>query len=378
MSAVQRPPALDELRAVLRDPAAVPRAWKAAGGKVAGVRCLFAPEEVIWASGMLPYPLPGTPEPVRLADAWLQPCTCEYVRNILDHALDGRLGFLDMLALSNTCDVTRRLLDVWPECMPGVPVHLVNNPQKLLDESNREYFQEELRRFQARVEEVSGRAVTTDALRGAIALYDETRGLLTEIYKLRREDPPRLTGSEAFAAAFAASILPKDRANSLLRRLLGELRECEPPDLFGPRILVTGSLLDDPSLLEMTEEVGGIVVADDLCTTSRWFAHGAGPEGEPLDAIRRMLDRRTFCACTFPTEARLERILSMVDEFRADAVIQFNLKYCHPFLYESTPLRKRLEAKGVPVTILEVGHDRSGFGQLRTRIQAFIEMVDQP
>ncbi|MBI5487143.1 MAG: 2-hydroxyacyl-CoA dehydratase [Deltaproteobacteria bacterium] len=378
MTGPARPPVLDELRAVVRDPATIPRAWKAAGGKVAGVRCLFAPEEILWAAGMLPYPLPGSPEPVRLADAWLQPCTCEYVRNLLDHALDGRLAFLDLLALSNTCDITRRLLDVWPQCMPGTPVHLVNNPQKLLEDGNRQFFLEELRRFQARAEAVSGKPVTPEGLREATRLYDETRALLTELYGLRREDPPRLTGPEAFVAAFAASILPKDRANTLLRRLLDELRSSEPPDRFGPRILVTGSALDDPALLELIEEVGGLVVADDLCTTSRWFAHPVGTDGEPLDALWRMLNKRTLCACTFPTEARFDRILAMVDEFHADAVVQFNLKYCHPFLHESQPLRKRLEARNVPLTILEVGHDRSGFGQLRTRIQAFLEMVEQP
>ena len=76
-----------------------------------------------------------------------------------------------------------------------------------------------------------------------------------------------------------------------------------------------------------------------------------------------------------PVGARLEHVVGLVERFAADAVINFNIKYCHPFLYETPLLHKALDARGIPVTTLEVGHDRSGYGQLRTRIQAFVEML---
>ena len=134
--------AINKFRDVLNDPSKVAADWKAQGKKVVGYRCLFVPEEIIWAAGMLPYPLYGTPEPVSLADAYFQSCTCEFVRNLFDQALKGKLDFLDYLALSNTCDVSRRLFDNWDKYIDSCPVYLVNNPQKLLDESNKEYFME--------------------------------------------------------------------------------------------------------------------------------------------------------------------------------------------------------------------------------------------
>jgi benzoyl-CoA reductase subunit C len=374
--------AIETLRAAARDPWSVAAEWKASGGgrKVVGFRCLYVPEEIVWAAGLLPWALYGTPEPVRQADAFLQPCTCELVRNLFDHALEGRLSFLDHLALCNTCDVVRRLHDNWEAYVPSIPVSMINNPQKLCNPRNRDYFVEELRRFTTRMEAVAGRPVTDEALRDAIVLLDDSRRLLREINELRAADAPAVSAVEMLDLTMAASVLPRDLANTLLRNALEELREREPREAFGPRILVTGSVVDHPALLEMIEEEGGVVVADDLCTTSRYFWHDVGlrrGEGRaPLDAIADFLDRRPLCACLHPMEARQEHLLGLVEHFRVDGVVDLTLKYCHPFLYEAAILQKELGARSIPLTVLEVGHDHSGHGQLRTRIQAFIEMLE--
>jgi benzoyl-CoA reductase subunit C len=372
--------AIETLRAAARDPWAVAAEWKAAGGKVVGFRCLYVPEEVVWAAGMLPWAVYGTPDPVRLADAYLQPCTCELVRNLFDHALEGRLAFMDHLALCNTCDVVRRLHDNWAAYVPAIPVSMLNNPQKLLNRGNRGYFLEELRRFVARMEAVAGRAVTDERLAEAIALLDDTRRLLREANELRAADAQAVSAEEMLDLTMAASVLPRDRANALLREALDELRARSPREAVGPRILVTGSIVDHPALLRMIEEEGGVVVADDLCTTSRYFWHDVGLQpGDgraPLEAIADFLDRRPLCACLHPMEARQEHLLGLIERFRVDGVVDFTLKYCHPFLYEAAILQKELGARSIPLTVLEVGHDHSGHGQLRTRIQAFVEMLD--
>jgi benzoyl-CoA reductase subunit C len=369
---------IDTFRELTKDPAAVAARWKAEGKKVAGCRCLYVPEEIIWAAGMLPYPLLGTPEPVSLADSYFQSCTCEFVRNLFDQALSGRLGFLDCVALANTCDIVRHFLDMWNGYIQGAPAFMINNPQKLGGQANREYYLEELKRFRLKIEEVSGNTVTDEKLQAAIDLYNETRTLLKELYGLRKQDPPPLSGQEAFEIALAVSLLPKDQANPLLRRLLEELRDgkaakAERGDR--PRILVTGSLIDHPALIRIVEEQGGIVVADDLCTTSRTFARLVEQDPDPLEALYRYFNGRPLCACMHPEEARLEHLLELVEEYDVAAVVNFNLKYCHPSLYEAPNLQKELAARNIPSIALEVGHDLSGHGQLGTRIQAFLEMV---
>jgi benzoyl-CoA reductase subunit C len=368
-------PAIEAFRDVLKDRHGVATQWKSQGGKVVGYRCLFVPEEIVWAAGMLPYPLYGTPEPIRLADSYFQSCTCECVRNIFDQALDGDLSFLDFLALSNTCDVSRRLYDNWAHYVETCPVYVVNNPQKLLQESNREYFMAELRRFRAAMEKLSGGPVTDERIEDAIVLYNETRDLLRELYELRKREHPPLSGAEALDICMATSLMPKDRANPLLRRLLAELGDRKAAPVAGPRVLVTGSMIDNPALFRMIEEEGGRVVVDDLCTTSRTFWGRVENGGDPIEGLCRFLNQRVFCACIHPAQARIDHVLDLVDAFGVEAVIDLNLKYCHPFLFEAPLLLDALEQRGVPAIALEIGHDMSGHGQLRTRIQAFLEML---
>lgn len=371
-------PSLAELREVARDPSAVARAWKAGGGKVAGCRCIFVPEEIIWAAGMLPHPLLGTPEPVRNADAYFQSCSCEFARNLFDLALDGKFDFLDGLALPSTCEATRRLYDVWVGYKKDVPALLINNPQKLLEEGSLDFYMEEMRRFRAGVEALSGRPVTDESLREAIALYNRTRMLLREISSLRKKDPPALTGEEMFDVAIAASVLPRDRANDLLGRLLQEMPHREARGPAGPRVLVTGSVLDNAALIRMIEEEGGVVVADDVCTTLKAYWKPVEKNDDPMTALVRSMNARPLCPCMHPFEARMDYLAELIEEYRVDAVVHFTLKYCHTFLFDAPLVRRELERRGVPATVLEVGHDLSGLGQIRTRVQAFLEMLESP
>lgn len=367
---------IDIFRDVLKDPSKVARDWKGQGKKVVGYRCLYVPEEIIYAADMLPYPIYGTPDPIGLADSYFQSCTCEFIRNIFDHALDGKLDFVDELVLANTCDVVRRLYDMWDTYIPSSDVYMVNNPQKLLAETNHAYYREELDRFRARMEELSGNKITDEKLQAAIDLYNETRTLLKDIYMLRKADSPPLSGEEVLDIVMAVTIMPKDQANPLLRQLLEELKGREVAERFGPRILITGSIIDNPALIRMVEEEGGTVVADDLCNTSRYFWHQVDKDDDPMEALYKYLNKRPLCACMHPPEVRLEFLRELIANFKVDAVIYFNLKYCHPFLYEAPLFQKELEAQGIPTNVLEVGHDMSGHGQLRTRIQAFIEMLE--
>lgn len=367
---------LETFLKVAREPAQVAREWKAKGGKVVGYRCLYIPEEIIWAADALPYPLYGTPEPVVMSDSYFQSCTCEFVRNLFDHALTGRLDFLDGLALSNTCDIVRRLYDMWGTYIETSPVYILNNPQKLLTEANREYWLEEHRRFKVWIEELTGVDVTDEKLRTAIELHNETRALLRELYDMRRGDTAPLTGAEALQVCNAVTVLPKDQANRMLKELIPELRAREKEERDGPRILVMGSVIDSPDLVRMIEEEGGQVVVEDLCNTSRYFWHRVETQGDPMEALYAFMNQRPLCACMHPTEARYEYLTELVDAFDVEAVINFNLKYCHPFLYEAPLFKEALEARDIPTNVLEVGHDRSGHGQLRTRIQAFIEMLE--
>jgi len=366
---------IDTMRDTLHNPEQLVADWKAQGKKIVGYRCIYVPEEIIWAAGMWPYPIFGTPEAITQADSYFQPCTCEFIRNIFDHALDGKLNFLDGLVLCNTCDAVRHLYDMWITYIKVPDCHIINNPQKMYDESGYKYYCVELKRFKSEMENLSGNGISDESLQSAINLYNQTRGLLKELYSLRKKDPPLISGGEALDIVMASMLMPKDKCNQQLQQLIAEVKTRESPKTRGPRILITGSIIDDPTLIQLVEEVGGVVVADDLCTTTKYFWQEVGQNKDPLDALSRYNTERCLCSCMHPPERRFDYLWELIEEFGANGVIYFNLKYCHPFLYEAALFREKLAAKDVPTLMLEVDHSLSGLGQLRTRIQAFIEML---
>ena len=367
---------LDTLQNTLRERTRIATDWKAQGKKVVGYRCMYVPEEIIYAADMLPYPLYGTPEAVSVADSYFQTCTCEFIRNIFDHALEGKLQFLDNLVLCNTCDVVRRLYDMWNGYIDTCSCYMINNPQMLCTEANHTYYREELDRFKKEMEKLSGNAITNEALQHAIDIHNETRGLLKDICMLRKQDNSPVSGTDMLHIVMASSVMPKDKVNPLLRQLLEEVKTRKAPERNGPRIMITGSIIDNPALIQLVEDVGGVVVADDLCTTTKYFWYQVEKADDPMDALYKFNNERCLCACMHPTESRLEYLLELIEEFKVDGVIYFNLKYCHPFLYEAPLFRDKLQARGIPTIFLEAGHDLSGLGQLQTRVQAFIEMLE--
>ena len=365
---------IDTMRDIVNNPQQIIKDWKRDGKKVVGHRCLYVPEEIIHAAGMLPWPTFGTPEPITKADAYFQPCVCEFIRNLFDLGIDQKLDFLDCLVLCNTCDGVRHLKGIWSNYIDSVPCYMLNNPQKLYDESGFKFYRHELERFKRVMEDMSGTRITDESLQKSIDLFDETRGLLKELNVLRKRDIPPISGSEALTIAMASMMMPKEKVNPLLRQLIDEVKTREIEGADGPRILITGSIIDSPGLIQLVEDMGGVVVADDLCSSTKYFWYQTKPNRDPMDAIVRFNLERPVCACMHPSEKRYDYLTELVREFNVDGIIYFLIKYCHSFTYESAIYKEKLKEEA-PMLALEVDHNLSGLGQWRTRVQAFIEML---
>jgi benzoyl-CoA reductase/2-hydroxyglutaryl-CoA dehydratase subunit BcrC/BadD/HgdB len=251
---------------------------------------------------------------------------------------------------------------------------MLNNPQKMYDESGFKFYRHELDKFKQVMEDLSGNKITDESLQKSIDLYDETRRLLKKLNGLRNRDVPPVSGAEFLRIAMASMLMPKERANELLKQLIDEVKTREIKDADGPRILITGSIIDNPALIELVEDLGSVVVADDLCSSTKYFWYETKPNQDPMDAIVRFNLERSVCACMHPSEDRYDYLHELIKEFNVDGIIYFNIKYCHPFVYESATFRKKLEEE-TPTLILEVDHGLSGLGQLKTRVQAFLEML---
>jgi benzoyl-CoA reductase subunit C len=371
------------------------RQWKTeTGGKVYGYFCCLSPEEILFAAGILPVRITGTGEPLEKADLHVPPNSCPFARSCLDAGMLGHYDYLDGVVVPNSCDIIFHMEHFWrtlvkrpssPSLIGGVDlkpyVHYVNYPQKVNGRGVVPYYLAVLSLFRQQLERSLGRAVADDDLARAIAAYNDSKAQMKRMYEMRKADPPAVSGYEAWQAAYAGMLMPKDRHAAVLKNALDEIEKAGRTVEGGVRIYLSGSAMDgvNADIIRIIEECGGQVVSDDLCVGTRSFWYPLDPNLPPLEAIAR---RSLGTACPRSTvrepipENRWAHIRNTVEGYRVQGVVFYALKCCDARLAEYPHLRDRLRDElKLPSLFLEGDYTAEGIEQLRGRIEAFIEMI---
>ena len=346
--------------------------------KIVGTFCSYAPEEIIVAAGAHPLRLFGTGEKIRLAEAHLQSYCCPLVRGALEDALSDRLAFLDGVVFPHTCDSIQRLSDIWRlNIAHGFHLDLVL-PVKLDTPSARRYFVDVLIRFREELGAKLGITITDADLRAAIGLYNRIRGALTRIYKLSGDRPGILKGSDLYTLTRASMIMDRRRLAPLLEGVISELERAPggEAETERKRIFLSGGVCNHPDIYTVIEDAGGLVVGDDLCTGSRSFDGLIDAKAEPVAAIAERLLERVVCPAKHAgLTGRADHLVRLTREKRAQGVVFFLLKFCDPHAFDYPYLKEALDREGIPSIAVEVEDRLPADGQLRTRFEAFIEMI---
>lgn len=363
---------IDAGRAELRDwPARYP------GHEAMGYLCSYVPEELIHAAGFTPVRVRGTTAPLSQVDAHLQSFTCALCRSTLDQALAGDLSFLAGMVFAHTCDAMQAQADLWRMNTP--PAHFVDTamqPANLGAASAGEYLTRELNRLRERLAVFAGHRIEDDHLVQSIALYDETRTLVTRFQGIRDQ----LGTAVYFAVLDAAQVMPRELFNPLLKEFLSVAPDVardlgRRPVSTGPRLFLVGAVLDEPRLLGLIEEVGAQVTGDDLCSGSRHFLDRVGTGGDPLTNLAAYFLRRPPCPTKFaPNHDHGQYLLEQASQTRADGVVFVLEKFCEPHAFDYGLVRPILDQAGIPHLLLEMEQTPS-LEALRTRLQAFVEIL---
>ena len=371
---------IEECYQILKDPNGYVKRFKAESGrKVVGTFCSYAPEEIILAAGAHPFRLFGSGEKIHLAEAHLQSYCCSLVRGALEDALGGRLEFLDGVVFPHTCDSIQRLSDIWRLNVPAC-FHLdVVLPVKLDTDGAAQYLIDVLNRFRGELGEKLGVTISDDDLRAAIRTMNRIRAALTRIYALKGERPEILKGSDLYALVRAAMIMDRTRAASLLEEVVAAMEKKSVSDVAvwpKKRIVLSGGVCNHPDIYTIIEEAGGAVVGDDLCTGSRYFSGLIDEKADPVKAIAGRILTRVVCPAKHRgLTDRADHLIRLVREQRAQGVIFFLLKFCDPHAFDYPYLKEALDRAGIPGMLMEVEDRLPADGQLRTRFEAFIEMI---
>jgi len=362
------------------------RELKAEGRRLIGYICSFVPLEIITASGCVPFRVRGSiHEPITKGDTLLETIVCPYYRSCFDLSAKQKYDFLTGLVIPHGCDSMVRSYSAWSYSLPFSYFHFVNIPS-VCDESSFEFFSAELGTFRKSLEKLTGKTITDADLAQTIRLYNEYRDKVVALYDLRKADPPLVSGVEVSKVLTVGSSLPVGEANTLLDQVLAEVRKRERLPLSkGPRIFIDGACLDNIELIRLVEESGGNVVADTLCNGARDHFPHTDVGGDPIDALSRRYLGKINCPKTYRANKagtfegdvanRFGDIGAYAKEFKVNGAILYVYKYCDPFGFEVPARKAYYQSIKVPMLHLEDIYSGGTMGQLKTRIQAFLEMI---
>jgi benzoyl-CoA reductase subunit C len=366
---------LQQCRDLVEDPDyPTVKRWRDAGGRVAGHFQVYFPEEIVHAAGMLPVKMRGAPvEPTR-ADSHFGSYLCSILKTSLEIVLEGRLE-LDLFVSHPICDAARNLAAIWGRNF-DYPCQILYLPQNPNSAHSATYLAGEYDRLKRIVEGVAGRAIADDDLRRSIAVFNENRRLLRELYDIKRETPWLVTADEAYGLVAVAGMIPREEHNELLRFVLPRLRE--RPDRAEDRIRIVfeGGFCEQPPL-DLIRMLGRscYVVDDDFLIGLRYILQDVPAEGDPLvNLAEAYLERSSYSPVQHdnrkPKEAML---LKRVDEARADAVIVAAAKMCEPGLEEQVAYTHALDERRIPYFVSEFEENMTSFEHLELQVETFME-----
>jgi benzoyl-CoA reductase/2-hydroxyglutaryl-CoA dehydratase subunit BcrC/BadD/HgdB len=353
-----------------------------AGGKAIGTMCIFVPDEIALAAGVIPIPLcGGAAWSVPYADSMFPRDICPLIRSTFGMALSKTCPYeklMDFAVGETTCDAKKKTWDL-------VGFEVLEVPHRK-EPQDRELWRNEVLRFRDMMQDLSGTLITEERLREGVRLMNRKRRALQRINEFRKLPEPPINGLDALLVAQIA--LGQDVATFVAdaEALIADLRERVDSGVSaytakGPRVVLAGcpSPLGNSKVHHIVESAGMRAVADESCTGSRYCRDLVDESAAGLDGLLMSIADRYFaldCSCFSPNTERLDNIASLVADFRADGVIQNILQYCHTYNVEAVAVERMLKAKSVPSLTIETDYSPEDEGQIRTRVEAFREMIE--
>ncbi|MDD4802958.1 MAG: double-cubane-cluster-containing anaerobic reductase [Syntrophomonas sp.] len=352
------------------------------GVKVVGIYCTFCPEELILAAGAIPVGLCGMSEtPIAAAEETLPRNLCPLIKSSYGFAVTDSCPFFhfsDLIVGETTCDGKKKMFEIMRDLKP---VHVMQLPQVNNTKASFELWVEELRCLKDRLEKELQTTISDQAIWKAIEVVNQEKRAIKAMFDLNRADPPPLTGMDILTAAWSRSFSSNkgvliDNLNVLVQEVVNQPKNGRAK---APRVLLTGCPvgLGTEKVIRLTEELGGYVVAMENCSGYKTLELQTDTKGaDPIVALAEKY-LAIPCSCMSPNPYRLELLDRMINDFRADAVIDLTWQACHTYNIEAFEVGKLVKSKGLPYLHLESDYSNSDLESLKVRIEAMLEMVEK-
>jgi benzoyl-CoA reductase subunit C len=359
------------------------REWKArTGGLAIGYMPIYVPRELLHAQGALPVGLMGGRDDLEIikGDAYYQSYICHIPRSTVELGLNGSLDCLDGVLFPAICDVIRNLSGMWQGLFPGKLVRYLDLPQNFEPDLGGAFYRHELEQLARDLEARGALALEPEALRRSIALYNEDRRLVRELYDLRRRLPWKVPTHELYRVLRAALVLPVEESTALFRayREGVEADESRRP-LDQARVLLTGSFCEQPplGLIRTLERAGCSIVDDDFVQVHRFIRSDISTDGDPLDALVRAFLRDAVASPTrYIAGARKgEELQKRCTESGAEGVLFCAPSFCDPALLDQPMLVQAIEEARIPWTAFKYAENSAQFQVIREQAGTFADSI---
>jgi benzoyl-CoA reductase subunit C len=350
------------------------KAWREAGGKVAGHFQVYFPEEIAHAAGMLPFKVRGASvEPTR-ADSHFGSYLCSILKTSLETALTKAVT-MDAFFSHPICDAARNLAAIFGRNFTH-PCQILYLPQNPNSRHSVPWLRGEYDRVKRTLESVTGASITEDALRASIRVFNENRRLLRDLYDIKRQSPWLIAAEDAYALVAVAGLVPREEHNELLRALLPQIRARGRRAEDRIRVVFEGGFCEQPPL-DLIRVLGRMcyLVDDDFLIGLRYLTADVPAEGDPLrNLAESYVERSSYSPVQHDLrKPKEEMLLERVGHARAGAVIIAAAKMCEPGLEEQVAYTKALDAKGIPYFVTEFEENMTSFEGVELQVETFLE-----
>ncbi len=359
---------------------------KLQGRKIIGSYCVFVPEEIALAANATLVGLcSGADFAMEEVERYLPRNTCALIKSSFGFKLGKVCPYLesaDMIVGENTCDGKKKAYESLGSLVDNL--YIMDLPQ-MKSGQGRDLLRNEYDRFKNAVEKLTGVAITADSLKDAINTVNAKRSALHRLSMLRKADPVPISGLDALLANQVFFYDNPARFTESVNKICDELekriaKKQGVRSAKTPRILLSGCPMAVPNwkLPWIIETSGAVIVGEESCVGERGVRNLTEDSGTTVEELMDAITDRYFkvdCAVFTPNEDRLDHIVEMADTYKADGVIHYGLQFCQPYIMESIPVEKALEEKNIPCLRVETDYGMEDVGQVKTRVEAFIELI---
>lgn len=352
------------------------------GQKKAGYLCTYTPTEIIQAAGVAPIRLfkSGSTQVVASGEQITQSVFCDFSKSILGafKEEDPLYTSLDKVYTFYTCDCIKMVGEAIRDFF--VPSDVFNLPRLRHNEISRDYYRSEVLHFKNDLEKLSGHVIDDEEIRRQIKLYNQVRILLKKISELRKLDNPPLTGKNFLDLVKGYYYLPPEELLNLYQGIYDQLTKVPDQGEKRLRLMISGGIIADGDrrLLELIEdEIGARVVVEDHCTGLRSIDYLIDEEGDPYQALAYGYLDKEPCARMKPLQERVELSGQLAIDYKVDGILYVYLKFCPCYGQTKHDFFKYFQKLGIPILEIPVDYSKSDQGQLKTRLEAFAEVLGE-